>query len=485
MAYMKDASGRRLDSINVPSTAEIIGKPGNRIAPAPLSAPNAVAPASAVDLTQRTLFKLPFRAGRWRIGFRNQSLRSTTPLTTPCTITSIWTGDPVRATTSTSGSRWVGATSAALTQVQGTALTVPTDGTRVWSNWITNNPFLTNKEKVISWGLTSTNTGTGIASGNSFQGVLAQGAGNAGNATLSGVTLSANSIRLDVVLEYEFAEAVRVGLFIGDSNTVTYGPTPPTMPGGGESCLPHESWPMVAGAMGGFAAVNLGVGSTSTVEWESTLPALWDRLTPGLVPDFAVASIGTNDLGTSLTYYIGNIQNLNTKIRAMGTQSIWWTTITPRCFPNGAYTNGGTRIAGYIGADIPAGATSVQLSYPPANGAMLLGTGGTMEDVTVSAVTGTGPYTATISATTHAHSAGETGVQGDERLRLYKNNFLRQAPDGILGVFDFEKLLESKPGSFTCDTRYVSSTDWLHFYRNVAVPKASMVVSSGVQPLFA
>ena len=479
--------------LSTATKAQLVVKQGTRTAIAPLSAPNGLLAAVALDHTQRTMFKLPFAAPRWRIKFRNQSNRLAIPYTTPCTITGVWTGAPVRvAATSTTGSelttttsgRWAGNCVGALTQVVTAPITVPVDGSWAYSSWVVNDSFGVNVEKVISWGITSTATGTGIASGNSYQGVVATGAAQASNATLTSPTIGTNSIRLDVVLEYEFAESVQTILFVGDSNTLTYVPNAPAgFSANYAGALPHESWPMIAGAMGGFAAVNIGVGSTTLGDWSVSFPSLLDKIPAAMPIDAAIISLGTNGLSTGLSGFLVHFSNLNAKIRALGIDSLWWTTITARGYPDGAYTSGGTIITGNLLTNAAASATTLSCSFSPAIGKLLVGTGPNMEDVTVSGVSGTGPYIVTISSLANAHYTNERVSVGDERTRTLINNFIRNGPDGIVGIFDFEKLLELNPGAWTNDPRYTAS-DYLHFSRNASVVKAGLVVGAGVQPLF-
>lgn len=494
MAYMRDSEGRRLDSIEVPARSEVVTKPGTRVAAAPLTAPNGVAAAAAFDLTQRTILALPVRATRWRIGFANRNLRATTDLSTPCTVTGIWTGAPARATTSSSAARWVGNIAGSVAHPVTSPLTVPVDSSRVWSPWIESDPFERGVEKVISWGFTSTNSGNGIANGNSTQGVSAAGAANAGTATLTGPTVSTSAVRLDVVIEYEFADTSQVLVVLADSNGIGFTPDAPQgIAGGGVGALPHESWPMVLGALTGAVVVNLSVGSATTANLDPTVRApastdtdyfarIWDRIPAGLVADEVIVSIGTNGLGEALNAWVARLLAINTKIRTdLGVVAPWWTTITPRCDPSGVDSSGGAKVAGYLTAAVSVGATSLTTDFAPANGTMLVGLGNNMEDVTVSAVTGSGPYTVTVAATTKAHYAGEVLAQGNERNRRYRNNFLRAVPDGVRGVLDFERLMEASPTSFVGDPRYTGS-DWLHFYRSASPVRAQACVGTVVQP---
>lgn len=479
MAYMRDKNSRRLDDLDV------LAKPDTRLADYMVTAPN-TSTSGALDLTQRTIFKPNVTPARWRIGFRNYNLRASTYYTTPCTITGVWAGTPAYDTSTSGPTRWNGHATAAPTQVHTGSITVPVDGTFAWSNWVNGDATYKTTGKLISWGFTSTATGTGIATGNGFQGCSASGASNAGNQTLTSPSIAANAVHLDVVIEYEFADTAKVIVFVGDSNTVGYSPAgPPLITSPQASVLPHESWPMLAAAQAGFVAVNLGVGSATVTEFASTRPQMWSRLSSTVDLDAAVVSLGTNELTSGDSNFITQCLAVNTLLRGTyGVTRIYWTTITPRCYPDGAYTSGGTKVAGTLSADAASGATSVSCSFSPALAAMLIGTGPNAESRTVTGVSGSGPYTATVAALTNTHYAGEALGQGDELYRRKINNYLRQNPDGITGCFDFEKVMESSPGAFRMDDRY-SASDWLHRQRGAQAALAALVAAVGVAANYA
>ena len=74
-----------------------------------------------------------------------------------------------------------------------------------------------------------------------------------------------------------------------------------------------------------------------------------------------------------------------------------------------------------------AGVTSLSytLSYGPApaiGDVFVVGTGQTQEKVTVSAVSGTGPYTLTVGATTYAHVATDTATTIQIQMGYYEND---------------------------------------------------------------
>jgi hypothetical protein len=471
----RDKDGRRLDSISVPS------KPGVRTATYPLTAPNgSTNPNFPSGRTQRSIFRVPSGVVRARLCAANRNLRSTAALTTAVTITGVWTGSPVRNSTT---DRWKGDCTAALTQRVSTPLVIPVDRSVARTDWFSLSTYAADSDLVVSWGITGLNgTGNGVANGQAFQGVSASGSANAANATLSGATVGTSELYLDVWIEYEFVSTGKLVLAVGDSRTCQLGGAPPLIASADAGSLPPESWPMLAGAMTGAAVINMGVGSATATDFATTFPDLWTRVpVGGVIPDAVLIGLGTNQLSGTLAQFITDMKALNAYVRTtLQCNTIWWQTIAPRGYPDGAYTSGGTVIAGTLTAPSAAAATTLTTSFTAAAGVMVVGVGPNAEDVTVASVAGT---TATLSAgLVNAHTAGEPVGQGNERIRKLINNYLRQIPDGITGVIDFEKLVEASPGSFTSDPRYIGS-DYLHSPRTAGAPMAVYVADLAVRPL--
>lgn len=479
MAYMKDATGTRLDGVKV------ISSPATRKSFLALGAPN-LNNTAAFDFAYRTMARLPVATGRWRIGFANRNLRSATVLTTPVTITGVFVGDPVYATTAASGARWAGGASGALTSVSG-ALTVPTDGSTVWSSWITDTgkQFAPLAAKVIGWGHSNANTGTGVAYGDSVQYYRAAGHGSAANATLTTPTLTTQGL-LDIVIEYETVSTAQIGLFIGDSNTIGFAPSPPPLFSlSGLGALPHEAWPNVAAELGGFVAVNAAVGSTTLNDYSVALPVLWSRMDLASVQfDFAVVSLGTNGLADqNLNLFVSDLLAINAKLRALGIKRIYWTDIPPR---------GDVARYSTLAVATTAGATTFQtltaLTLNAGTNGVVIGSDTAAEDVVVTgAPSGSGPYTYTLAASgtlANAHAAGESVAAERERARRRQNAWLRGLPDGIAGLISFEKAFEKSPESPLCDGRYVGA-DQLHFIRGAGAQRAAVAALAGVQPKLA
>jgi hypothetical protein len=463
-----------------------VAKPGSRNSFMVLNAPVSTGGPAATDYAYRTVVRLPVTTARWRIGFANRNLRSATTLTSPCTITGVYMGTPVYGTTGTTGARWEGAATGAMTQVA-TSFAMPTDGTVGWSAWIEAgaNQFQPFTEKVIGWGQTTANSGNGFGyTSTSYQAYRASGqSANAGNATLTGVAAT-TQIYFDIFIEYELVTAGQVGLFIGDSNTAGVTTSPPSLfPSAGTGGLAHESWPSVAGELGTFAAINLGVGSAELVDFATTYPGLWTRVDLTAINiDFAVVSLGTNGLSSSpgnFTNSVTYIRAINTKLRTLGIKRIYWTDITPR---------GLTASVTPLTAGMSAGATTFQtgatLTFDDGQSQVVIGTDTSAEYLAVTSTTptGSGPYTYTLtSACANAHVTGELVSGGKEAARRRLNAFWRNLPDGISGVIGFEQAFEASPLSALSDPRLVCA-DGLHFQRGAAMQRAAQTVIAGVAP---
>ncbi len=477
MAYMRDSSGRRLDSFAV------AGKPGVRKAFLVLSSPNNGTTATQ-DIAQRTLARLPFGTTRWRIGFRNANLLANgVAYTTPVAITGIYAGAPVEdGTAFATGGRWRG-NATSLSSVSG-PLAVPVDGTRVWSDWITAEPsqFAEYTSKVISWGLTAASAGANPAIGYGDQGQMFTYAGNA-NASVAAPSGVAPTTRcyLDIVIEYEFAGSGQIGLVVGDSNGAGLSPTAPSLfPTAGVGQMHFESWPGAVGEMTRAAVVNLSTPSAQADHFsEPTKPELWSRLTlSGVQFDFAVVALGTNGLSSNPSTmqqgWANIVNNLTSRLRTLGIKRIYWADIPPRTL---------TAQRSTLAAALSAGATSIQLATQPvfndSQTTIVIGSDTTAEvaSVTSTTPTGTGPYTYMLTAgLANAHASGDTVAVGTEAARLVQSAYLRQLP--LSGAFvSFQRVLEESPGSATIHPHYRAS-DGLHFTRSAHQALARAVVAS-------
>lgn len=460
-------------------------KPGTRQSYMTLSGPLTTASVAAYDMAYRTLARLPMKTKRWRIGFANRNLRSTTTLTTPCTITGLYIGTPVYGTASVTGARWQGAATAALTQVAG-QIAVPVDGTVGWSTWVTGagyqfDPYV---EKVIGWGHSNPATGNGFGySSTSYQAYRQTGqSANPGPAALSTPEFTTQMF-LDIIIEYEFDGPGQIGVFVGDSNTFGVATSaPPLFPSSQTGTLPHEAWPTVAGELATFSAINLGVGSTTLSDFASGFPGLWTRIDLTTVPiDFAVVSLGTNGLSSSqgnFDNFVSYILQINAKLRSYGIRRIYWTDITPR-----GLTACATTLAAAVNAGDTTFQTNATLSFNDgqSNGVLGTDTNGEFFGATSTTPTGTGPYTYTLSAAAaNAHAVGDIVTSGTEAARRRINAWLRNLPDGISGIISFELAFEASPQSASADPRLVC-TDGLHFARGAAMQRAANAAIAGIQ----
>jgi lysophospholipase L1-like esterase len=412
------------------------------------------APGSAIDWLQRALIRLPVTTTRWRLKIANRDLLRNVALTTPIGAGPTFIGDPVKDSTT---GRWNGKATAALTQVLA-GYTVPTDGTDYVSPWVTDPSFqfTKNVDRVLSWDNTIGTGGNGYAA-EFVRLVWHNGSQGAAQAPLANPLGFWSAVMLcDMRLEYEFADTAAIGLFIGDSITAGFsdGDVTKTQPG----THAHDAWPAQAGQAVGYVATNLGIGSADHTNFAAGSYALTRVDLATTVPDFAVLSLGTNDgLVAGLSTVQAALTAILSNLRSQGIQKLYVTTIPPRA-----------NTQGYLTANAASGATTISGSYNPGVGQqIILDSGRAQESLTVSAVSGTGPYTLTVGALAAAHTGGSSLlagaaqiISGNEILRQQLNDWFRQLP-GVDGVLDFDDALAVTKGSAVPDKR-IMSADNLH-----------------------
>lgn len=475
-AYVDEST----DGAKADAEAKYVAKPAVRRAFAPLTAPNtnvttAVLAASfpGLSLTQRSGLQLAVNTTRWRVRWRNVDLLGNVALTTPATATGVTAGDdPLMRSGGGTDNRWLFDFGSAPDVLTSAAHVVPVNGGWVSSQWFDNagDQYTAGVFKGLSWDLAWASSGTGLAGGNSYLGGRSVGA-HAADAALSSATIGPIGLYLNVVVEYEFIEPCEVWIMPGDSNTIGYAPVEqssttimnPVSPG---SCLPHESWPMIAGAAAGAVVINLGVGSASPDSFVSPTALIWYADMLALCElDGALVSLGTNGMST-LTAFVTAFRAINTNVRALGIGKLFWTTITGR-----GYTGQEARLT----AAPAATATSISTDVAITATVVALGVGFAAETVTATLPsTGSGPYTTTVTALVNAHEVGEPLWWSSQRILKQINNFLGGMPDSVNGIFDFERAMEAAPHSSRMDLRYEAS-DKLHRRRRAQVILASMV----------
>jgi lysophospholipase L1-like esterase len=410
--------------------------------------------AVVADWGSRMVLRLPVATTRWRLRYANYNTLLSLALTTPMTVNGLWVGSPAFG-----AARWNGNFTAAPTQVLA-GFSVPVDGTDYVSPWIDDpaQQFAPGVDKLLSWGTAITATGTGYTRGGATQATLvgANGSATSANVSSGGVSITKAHVLGDVRMEYEFVGANPVGLFIGDS--ITDGNGDGDLTSGQNGTLPHETWPGAGALKNGFCAINLGISSANSSGTFSAL-SKWSFTRADLattVPDFAVIALGANDLGSTAATIQGWQATVIANVKSLGIKRIYLATVTPRYGPANQ---------GSITAGIGIGVTSISSTYSPGNVPILLGAGPTQEKVTVSAISGTGPYTLTVGATTKAHAAGDQIVHGNEINRQDLNEWMRSVPLGITGVIDMDAVMALSRGSASPDPRMMS-LDLLHPLRS-------------------
>lgn len=314
--------------------------------------------------------------------------------------------------------------------------TIPADGSYLTSAWITDPAALallaTGKHAVLSLGVNADGTArtavrgwnrSWIAFSSDSAGVLAPGDLGQYNYTL-----------YDAQVEYEYAapgSTSPVVLCVGDSLTSGYSNT---ASGTGPSVW---SYPAQLGQRAGVAPINLGMFGSTTGLWVNPNGSFWTRADiASYAPDAAVVHLGSNNAAASnaLSAYQSDMVAIVGNVRAFASvKRVFACTVPPRNFPTGTIPTGG---------DVAAGVSSITSSISIASGLIAIDSGATAETATVTAVSGTGPYTLTLStATTKAHSAGALILGTSETCRTQYNDWLRSMPLGLSGVVDLDLLL--------------------------------------------
>jgi hypothetical protein len=457
---LTEASG-----IKLPVRDYVVGDPGTRRVVMPLGDANTSGAALARDFNQRTILRLPRRIKRFRIRAANRNLFTATVLTSPVTLSNFYVGEPAYDTTGMR--RWSASFASAPTLVLPGTFSVPTDGTDWVSGWATLPDSLQEKDILLSYGVVTSATGTGV--GISGNGDLIRGgvgsSGNAGDLVPVGFSFGAGQLFGDIRVEYEVEAGTRVGVFFGDSITAGAADTAGAIPAEGDTrvgILPSERWPDLAGRAGNFCAVNLGVGSISATGFNSTANMTITRAaigTSATIPDFGVMLLGTNDLPFGFVATTDRIVAAVAAMKALGVKDVYLATLLPK---------GLAAYSGTISSATIVGGTSITSTIDITPGAStVVGMGSDYEVVTVTARSGSGPYTLTVNAMTKAHAAGSRIVGGDEAVRIRVNAWIRQQPLGIAGVIDFDQLMAESVGG-AMPLRNLMFADLVHPHRGGA-----------------
>lgn len=346
--------------------------------------------AASLDYNQRTLVQLPVTTKRWRLRVRNCSALTGTANASAMDCSGVWIGTPNYAA---GGVPWGRAFVSAPTQAL-PSFSTPADGSEYTSGWVTD-PALQFQRGVptgVSHGLSATPSTTFAYSS---MGWTYGGVGKAAGAGLAATPTGLNNfVVLDTRIEYEFEtptgiSGIPTGVCIGDSITSGWSSDTSTPASALVSgCDPHQTWPGASGIAGGFAWVNMGVGSTKAQDWSNYSGWRWLRCDiTTTVPDFAIVSLGTNDVfaGTAVATIQQYIQAVITNLRILGINEIYLGTIVPR---------------NYAGAN--------------------------------------------------------------ETDRIAMNNWMRNMPGGIAGVFDFDKVTYLQATPAVMDSDYVGSLGYPH-----------------------
>lgn len=282
------------------------------------------------SINVRHVIPLPVGTRRWRLRIANYQCRDEVPVEGQVRLTSAWIGEHAPEPDGSWTGRFVAGTQA---KVAGPVY-LPKGGGQLTTAWVEEpaRQFAADKDRVLSLGVACSTTQTLAASPNkSFQNdAKGEGASKAGVAS-PGLAKRSDS-PLSVVVEYEFGGAGPVGLFLGDSIT--------------DGCYTDQGvatdYANRFALANGVPSVVHALGGGTAADFASTRPGgswgyKWRRLPLAAIkPDFAVISLGTNDLGGAnrgVEETEADLLTVARRVASFGTRRIFFGRVTPRRDP--------------------------------------------------------------------------------------------------------------------------------------------------------
>jgi lysophospholipase L1-like esterase len=278
--------------------------------------------SALTSATWRVPNTLPVSTTRWRLKWRNINSKTNTPLTgvTTPTLKGVYVGTETLDANGSGTGNFTAAPTQAIAEV-----VLPSDGTTYTSAWITatGSQFVANVPLLFSIAV----TGTGQWGYCRTQQKFVNSAGPVASQTI-GAFNGTFPMYGEWWIEYEFAGAEPVGLFIGDSLTDGVAPTSKTP----QASNLVNTWALRCGIPAASQAV-FGIDASDIAGFGATAH-YWTRygLGNGWVPDFAVVWLGSNDLNDLRTeaQIKADLGTIYTQLRAFGIQRIYGATILPR-----------------------------------------------------------------------------------------------------------------------------------------------------------
>ncbi len=273
--------------------------------------------AAHADLAMRIPLKLPIPAAAYRFRARNFSAAHQTAGSGPMTMNA-YIGKPDAT------ERWKGKLAAAPTKVV-TAAEIPTASDLI-TPWISSPTFAAGTKWAASFGLTNAEVSFPYDNGGGLYWQGATSAAQAAEEKAPSTTGPALLTIMDVRLEVQWAG--RYGIAIGDSIT-------DSGPGTDGGPFPYETWPGVLGLNLGYPVADMGVQGSTAANWIITTNELWTRMSSiaaGHTPDFAVVSLGFNDIvaGELLATIEGNIETIMNYLKTtLKIPRVYLGTVTP------------------------------------------------------------------------------------------------------------------------------------------------------------
>jgi lysophospholipase L1-like esterase len=417
-----------------------------------INTPLVVGSLKNAEICWRIPFALPYTTSRWRLRVRNYDVKNEAAVANGASFVGVYVGTQAVDSTGAGTAGYAAAPTQAMA-----GFTLPADGSEYVSGWVTaaGSQVAGQVNTLLSLAYTGGDTVTGQSTG--FNKIFFMSGGGSSSHvgdTAAGTFASYGSAPFDVRIEYEIQAPIAAKLVLAaPADSLTWG--------NGVQAAPvplSNSWPAIYARKSGNIIINGGVGSSAPADWAASTAAWkWARLNLDslLVPvDATVVEIGTNGLsGGTLSYIQGQILGCLTALRALGvTTPVHLMSVAPRNFNHSLLANS------------PAIAGTVQTQSSLANGSYQIGEGPSAETVTVTGISGTGPYTLTLSAgTTKAHRFGETiAGTADEALRLQLNAWIRSVPGGFASAIALDVLVAASYDKSIIQPEF-DLTDGLHF----------------------
>lgn len=328
MAYMKDSTGRRLDSFKVGDSP-----PTRRWA---MTICNAKGSSVQTEGSLRVPITSPVSTVKWRLHFRNYSPGTAASFTGSVNITGMWLGTASAINNSGNGNTGsLDGKVVAGTQVQVLPAFTLTDSVEYVSPWLTDPAMqiVADRRHHLSYGFVSSASAIGYHNGPTAFSTFGAGTSTlaADPAQALGITMGYNAF--DAWIEYDFVGNQPTCIVTGDSLSMSSTFTQAVNAAFGT--MPDRTWPAIFSELTGIPVLNASYGGH--VQSSFTIAAgpeytKYGTLGTTLVPDIAINAAGSNDIaaGNSASLVAQRSQAVATVLRGFGAKRVYGITISPR-----------------------------------------------------------------------------------------------------------------------------------------------------------